>query len=120
MKRLLTTTLMLSCLSLPLMAEAHHFDEQHFVVAAGSGESFLGEAFIGGPLEQNRQHWKLAREQTYISRAQAIDIARHRTNGKILSAHLVQKNQHAFYKIKVLTDQGRIKVLRINAQSGHR
>lgn len=55
-------------------------------------------------------------EQRYISKAQAIDIARQRSNGKILSAKFVQRDHQAFYKVKVLTDQGRVKTLRINAK----
>jgi len=63
-----------------------------------------------------KKHGVRLAEQGYISKAQAIDIARQRSSGKILSAKLIRKEQHAFYKIKVLTDQGRIKTLRINAQ----
>jgi len=62
-----------------------------------------------------KQHLLLA-EQPYISKAQAIEIARQRSDGKILSAKLIQREQQAFYKIKMLTDQGRIKTLRVNAK----
>lgn len=62
------------------------------------------------------QQWLLLAGQHYISKAQAINIAKQRSSGKVLSAKLVIREQQAFYKIKVLTDQGRIKTLRINAQ----
>lgn len=63
-----------------------------------------------------KQHRQLAEQQSYISKAQAIEIARQRSNGKILSAKLVHRERQAFYKIKVLTDQGRIRTLRVNAR----
>ena len=68
----------------------------------------------------NNKPWPLSAERTYISKAQAIDLAKQRTKGKILSANLERKEQHTVYKIKVLTDQGRIKTLRINAQAKNR
>lgn len=105
LKSLLTTFLLLGSLSLSGQAAStermygdsfHHFNSAH------------------------EQSWLLLAEQTYISKAQAIDIAKHRAKGKILSADLIRKEQQSFYKIKVLTDQGRIKTLRINAQTKHR
>jgi len=65
--------------------------------------------------DRSKRHLLLA-EQPYISKAQAIEIARQRSDGKILSAKLIKREQHAFYKIKMLTDQGRIKTLRVNAK----
>lgn len=107
---------LLSCLSLTPQAQAQHSDG-HYTTDNAYTREVTGNAFIA---EKPARPWLLAREQTYISKAQAIDIAQQRTNGKVLSAELIQKKQHAFYKIKVLTDSGRIKTLHINAQANNR
>jgi len=102
LKPLFTTCLLLASLSLSGLAastERMHDDNSHHFIS------------------DNEQPWLLPAKQATISKAQAIDIAKHRAKGKILSADLIQREQHSFYKIKVLTDQGRIKTLRINAQA---
>lgn len=117
MKHVLARTILLSCLSLPMLAQAQHFNGQYDMERDDAPRHMVGNTFISSTNDFEHRPWQVAREADYISKAQAIDIARHRTKGKILSADLVQKNQHAFYKIKVLTDSGRIKTLRINAQA---
>lgn len=117
MKHFLARTLLLGCLGLPILTHAQHFDGQYAIQQSDVQQSLIGNSFISSTNEFEPRPWRVAKEADYISKAQAIDIARHRTNGKILSAQLIQKNQHAFYKIKVLTDSGRIKTLRINAKA---
>ncbi|MEH6358942.1 MAG: PepSY domain-containing protein [Pseudomonadales bacterium] len=118
LKSLVTTCLLFGCLATSAQA---------FSTDYGHGDRFFDNqtgnfGFQGNNLysTDNNKPWLLSAERAYISKAQAIDIARQRTNGKILSADLVRREQHAFYKIKVLTDQGRIKTLRINAQTNNR
>ena len=115
---LATACLLLGCLTTSAQAFSTDYEHGDHFFAPQTGE--LG--FQGNNLysTDNNKPWLLSAERAYISKAQAIDIARQRSNGKILSAKLVQREQHAFYKIKVLTDQGRIKTLRINAQSNNR
>jgi len=114
-KHLITTCLLLGSLN----ASAQSGDIEHL------HEDVIRNSFYDGSYTQNfndrfsnksKNQWLLLAEQNYISKAQAIDIARQRTDGKILSAKLIQQEQQAFYKIKVLTDQGRIKTLRVNAK----
>jgi len=111
MKHLLKTTLILSCLSLPVLAQSHAFNDGFFADTPARHNTFIAD-----PLKNKYKPRLLANEAAYISKAQAIKIARQHTDGKILSANLIHREQRAFYKIKVLTDQGRIKTLRINAQ----
>ncbi|MEH6358863.1 MAG: PepSY domain-containing protein [Pseudomonadales bacterium] len=118
LKSLATTCLLLTCLTT---------SAQVFSADYGHGNQFFDDQTGNFGLQgnnlystDNNKPWLLSTERTYISKAQAIDIARKRTNGKILSADLIRREQHTFYKIKVLTDQGRIKTLRVNAQSNNR
>lgn len=118
LKALFSTCLLLSYLTLPAQAlSAEHFHGDHFFENQSYNTNFQGNNLYSN---DNEKPWLLSAERAVISKAQAIDIARQRTNGKILSANLVRREQHAFYKIKVLTDQGRIKTLRIDAQPNNR
>lgn len=115
MKLLITTCLLVASLSASaqsatnkhLYNESFHSFEQGLDYSQGFNVRFTGD---------HQKPLLLAAEQRFISKSEAIEIARQRTDGKILSADLIQKGQQAFYKIKVLTDQGRIKTVRINAQ----
>lgn len=111
MKLLITTCLLAASLS----ASAQPANNEHLYDDGFHGFEHT-QGFNDRFSSEHRKQWLQLAEQAYISKAQAIDIARQRSSGKILSAKLIRKEQHAFYKIKVLTDQGRIKTLRINAQ----
>lgn len=115
MKYILIKVLLTGCLSIPLLAQAQHFGGQPSTGIEFGHQTFHSNSFIDRSLEQ--PPWQVVQEDAYISKAQAIKIARQRTDAKILSAELKKKNKHAYYKIKVLTDSGRIKTLRINAQA---
>lgn len=54
-------------------------------------------------------------EQPFISKSQAIAIAKRRYQGKVLSAELVKGAGAPFYKVKILTDSGRVKTVRVDA-----
>jgi len=56
-------------------------------------------------------------QNSVINKAQAIAIAKNRQKGKVLAADLIRSNSSSFYHIKMLTDSGRLKTLRINAES---
>lgn len=66
------------------------------------------------------QQWLTLAEQELISREQAIAIAKGRHKGKVLSADLVNKSKDPAYKVKLLTDKGRVKTVRIKARSKKR
>jgi len=102
-----------------LTASANFGENNSLYSSAGYSEGYATNSslsFIDHPKSGAKSPRLQIAEQRYISKAQAIDIARQRSSGKILSAKLVQGDQQAFYKVKVLTDQGRVKTLRINAK----
>lgn len=114
-KHLITICLVLACLD----ASAQTGDIKRLYDGDIHGASYKtnhNQNFNDRVTNDRRKQSLLLTEQAYISKAQAIEIARQRSDGKILSAKLIQREQHAFYKIKILTDQGRIKTLRINAE----
>jgi uncharacterized membrane protein YkoI len=88
------TALLLTCLALP----AYAFTTQQ-------------------QTNEDPRSWLILAQQTAISKAQAIDIVSRKQKGKVLSADLIQTNQRSFYKVKVLTEQGRIKTLHVDAQA---
>ncbi|EGG98327.1 hypothetical protein imdm_155 [gamma proteobacterium IMCC2047] len=98
-----------------LTASANFGDNNSLYGSAGYSEGYTTNSSLSFNDRSKSPALQIA-EQRYISKAQAIDIARQRSNGKILSAKFVQRDHQAFYKVKVLTDQGRVKTLRINAK----
>ena len=55
-----------------------------------------------------------------ISLDEAVSRARRQTDGKILSAETVRKNGRRVHRIKVLTPDGRVRRVQIDAGSGGR
>jgi uncharacterized iron-regulated membrane protein len=54
-----------------------------------------------------------------ISQDEAVQRARQRYNGKVLSAETIRDNGRKVYRIKILTPDGRVKRIRIDAHSGN-
>lgn len=54
-----------------------------------------------------------------INREQAIVIAKQHHPGKVLKVQRKETRSGQFYDVKILSPQGRIKVIRINAQGGN-
>lgn len=59
----------------------------------------------------------LIAEQHLISREQAIAIAKKRHPGRVLSAELEEDPAPPNYRVKILSENGRVKTVRVNAQS---
>jgi len=57
----------------------------------------------------------LLAQQSFISKSEAIRIAKRRYQGKVLSAELIKGAGVPFYKVKILTDSGRVKTVRVDA-----
>jgi uncharacterized membrane protein YkoI len=53
-----------------------------------------------------------------ISQDEAVAQARQRYNGKVLSAETIRDDGRKVYRIKMLTQDGRVKRIRIDARSG--
>ncbi|MDJ0739261.1 MAG: hypothetical protein QNJ91_06065 [Gammaproteobacteria bacterium] len=50
---------------------------------------------------------------------EAVSDARDRYNGRVLSAETQRRNGRESHRIRILTDDGRVKRLNIDAESGH-
>ena len=62
----------------------------------------------------------LAAEPTsqQISKQQAIALVKDNFGGKILKIDLVENPKASFYKVKLLTNEGRVKQLRVDSRTG--
>lgn len=62
-------------------------------------------------------NWLLAKgNNNGISKKEAINIVRQRTNGRILSAKKIQKIN--VFRVKVLTPNGNIRIIQVDSQTG--
>ena len=61
----------------------------------------------------------LLADHQILGKKQAINIAKSRHNGKVLSANLIRANSNSFYKIKLLDKKGRVKTIKVNATKQH-
>ena len=53
-----------------------------------------------------------------ISRDQAVDIVRSRYGGKVLGASKSSQGGRPVYSVKILTDDGRVRTIRVDGVSG--
>lgn len=61
-----------------------------------------------------------AQAERPISLDQAVSEARERYPGRVLSAETERRNGHERHRIRILTDDGQVKRLDIDPDSGHR
>lgn len=54
-----------------------------------------------------------------MSLEQAVSEARERYNGRVLSAETERRGGRDSYRIRILTDDGKVKRLRVDPESGH-
>jgi len=62
------------------------------------------------------QVWQLA--QARIGLSQAADLVARSTGGRVLSAQTVQEGGREIHRIKVLTRNGEVRIVRVDATSG--
>lgn len=53
-----------------------------------------------------------------ITKQQAISVVKDNYGGKVLKIDLVESPKASFYKVKLLTNQGRVKQVRIDSRTG--
>lgn len=53
-----------------------------------------------------------------ISKQQAIAVVKSSFDGKILKVSLIENPKASFYKVKLLTNQGRVKQVRVDSRTG--
>lgn len=73
----------------------------------------LGSAQSHPPEHTARQ--LLLAKQELIGSGEAVAIAQRQYGGKVLSVDLIKKGKSPVYRIKLLTDEGRVKTVHINA-----
>jgi len=55
-----------------------------------------------------------------LSLDQAVEQARDRTGGRVISAETMEKNGHLIHNIRILTNDGKVRRLRIDAGDDRR
>jgi uncharacterized membrane protein YkoI len=56
--------------------------------------------------------------QATISETQAIQIALRSVPGKVLSASLQEQGERSYYRVKILSNDGRVRTVTVDAQNG--
>lgn len=69
-------------------------------------------------LELGQVQWQLAGKQEQLSLNQAADQVQRRTGGRVLSAQAVREQGREVYRIKVLTRQGEVRIVLVDAATG--
>lgn len=64
--------------------------------------------------------WQLAQagRQGRLSLSEAADLVQRRTGGRILAAQAVREQGRELYRIKVLTRQGEVRIVLVDAATG--
>jgi len=59
-----------------------------------------------------------APKKQFISQQQAITVVKENVGGKVLKVKLKQTPRGSFYKVKLLTKNGRVKQIRVDISTG--
>ena len=63
--------------------------------------------------------WQLAQAgRARVSLNEAADLVQRRTGGRVLSAQAAQEGGREVYRIKVLTANGEVRIVRVDAATG--
>jgi len=69
-------------------------------------------------IESGRTGWQLAGRQGALSLSDAADLVQQRTGGRVLSAQTVREQGREVHRIKVLTRQGEVRIVLVDAATG--
>ena len=71
--------------------------------------------------ESSRSNWLLAESGKHASLSlnDATELVRKRTGGRVLAAQEVREQGRAMYRIKVITPQGEVRIVFVDAQTGN-
>ena len=69
-------------------------------------------------IELGQVQWQMAAKQGALSLSDAADLVQQRTGGRILSAQSVHEQGRELYRIKVLTRQGEVRIVLVDAATG--
>jgi len=70
------------------------------------------------PLHAEPRHWPLLAQSEHIGPGEASARVQKRLGGRILAVETIQRKGKTFYRIKILTGKGVVKVVFVNAASG--
>jgi len=70
------------------------------------------------PVYAQQGHWPLLAQNTHISPGEASERVQERLGGRILATETIQRKGKTFYRIKLLTGRGVVKVIIFNASNG--
>lgn len=70
--------------------------------------------------ESSRSNWLLAESGKHASLSlnDATELVQKRTGGRVLAAQEVREQGRAMYRIKVITPQGEVRIVFVDAQTG--
>ena len=71
----------------------------------------------GGRKKENNGR-KEYRGKKYISLQESVSRVKKRMNGRVLSAHRYEEDDRSYYRIKVLTHEGVVRVILVDPESG--
>lgn len=71
-----------------------------------------------GGRKKGKSSRKEYRGKKYISLQESVSRVKKRMNGRVLSAHRYEEDDRSYYRIKVLTSDGVVRVIRVDPESG--
>lgn len=81
------------------------------IAASGTAFTLAAPAHSAAPMV-------LAQSEERISASQAAAIVQEHYGGKVLKVQSTQKNGRVIYRVKILLDNGRVRNVGVDAQSG--
>lgn len=60
----------------------------------------------------------VAEPSSHISKQHAIAVVKENFGGKVLKAKLIKQPNVSFYRVKLLTKKGRVKLVRVDSRTG--
>ena len=71
-------------------------------------------------VENSRSHWFMADSGKHagLSLNDATDLVQKRTGGRVLAAQEIREQGRQLYRIKVLTRQGEVRIVLVDAETG--
>lgn len=86
------------------------------VIALTAAQAQAGSVEV----ENSRSHWLMADSGKHagLSLNDATDLVQKRTGGRVLAAQEIREQGRQLYRIKVLTRQGEVRIVLVDAETG--
>ena len=71
-------------------------------------------------VDSNRSSWLMAEsgKHAHLSLNDATELVQKRTGGRVLAAQEMREQRRTMYRIKVLTRQGEVRIVLVDAETG--